>query len=176
MVASLVTRAVDASGDATVAWHAGQEVREPETAHWGTQMVTLENFDREAVASFHGFQVAELLKKKKDEYGLTRADGFIFDDQVIPAGSRVLLLYGSANRDERKWDDPERFDVSRDNRDHLGFGFGAHICVGMHLARLEITALMKAFAKRVSRFELGEPERAMSNILRGFDRLPVTVH
>ena len=67
-------------------------------------------------------------------------------------------------------------DVTRDNRDHLGFGFGVHICVGMHLARLEITALMKAFAKRVSRFELGKPKRAMSNILRGFDRLPVTVH
>jgi len=100
----------------------------------------------------------------------------VYDDQVIPAGSRVLLLYGSANRDERKWDHPERFDVTRDNRDHLGFGFGAHICVGMHLARLEITALMKAFAKRVSRFELGEPKRTMSNILRGFDRLPVTVH
>jgi glycine/D-amino acid oxidase-like deaminating enzyme len=69
---------VDASGDATVAWHAGLEVREPVTAQLGTQMVTLENFDRRAVADFDGFQVAELLKEKRREYGLAREDGFIF--------------------------------------------------------------------------------------------------
>jgi cytochrome P450 len=99
-----------------------------------------------------------------------------YGNQTVPSGSRVLLLYASANRDDRKWHDPERFDVSRDNRDHLGFGFGAHVCVGMHLARLEITALVKAFSRRVSRFELGEPKRVINNVLRGFERLPVTVH
>jgi cytochrome P450 len=99
-----------------------------------------------------------------------------YEDQTIPSGSRFLLLYASANRDERKWTDPERFDVTRDSREHLGFGFGAHVCVGMHLARLEITALIKEFARRVSRFELGEPTRAINNVLRGFERLPLTVH
>jgi len=99
-----------------------------------------------------------------------------YGEQMIPSGSRVLLLYASANRDERKWPDPERFDVTRDARDHLGFGFGAHVCVGMHLARLEITALVKAFSRHVSRFEIGEPKRAMNNVLRGFERLPVTLH
>jgi glycine/D-amino acid oxidase-like deaminating enzyme len=69
---------VDASGDATVAWHAGLELREPETAQWGTQMVTLENFDRRAVTEFDGFQVAKLLKEKMHLYGLARGDGFIF--------------------------------------------------------------------------------------------------
>jgi len=122
--------------------------------------------------------INEAVRLESPVRGFTRVAtrDVVYDDQVISAGSRALLLYGSANRDERKWDHPERFDVTRDNRDHLGFGFGAHTCVGMHLARLEITALMKAFAKRVSRFELGEPKRAMSNTLRGFDRLPVTVH
>jgi hypothetical protein len=72
------TGVIDASGDATVAWHAGLQVREPETPHWGTQMVTLENFDQRAVSEFDGFQVAELLKEKREEYGLAREDGFIF--------------------------------------------------------------------------------------------------
>lgn len=99
-----------------------------------------------------------------------------YESQTIQSGSRILLLYASANRDERKWRDPETFDVERDARDQLGFGFGPHVCVGMHLAKLEITALVKAFARRVGRFELGEPERTTNNTLRGFARLPVTVH
>ena len=99
-----------------------------------------------------------------------------YDDAQITPGSRVLLLYASANRDERKWEGPEHFDVTRNNRDHLGFGFGPHICVGMHLARLEITALMNAFARRVKRFEIGVPTRVANNVLRGFWYLPVTVH
>jgi glycine/D-amino acid oxidase-like deaminating enzyme len=69
---------VDASGDATVAWHAGLQVREPVTAQWGTQMVTLENFDPRATTEFDGFHVAKRLREKRDEYGLAREDGFIF--------------------------------------------------------------------------------------------------
>jgi cytochrome P450 len=97
------------------------------------------------------------------------------DGAELSGGSRLLVLYASANRDERKWEDPEKFDVRRDSRDHLGFGFGAHICAGMHLARLEMTTLMTAFARRVSRFEVGEPVRAVNNVLRGFVSLPVTI-
>ncbi|MBW7970206.1 FAD-dependent oxidoreductase [Bradyrhizobium sp. BR 10289] len=69
---------VDASGDATVAWHAGLQVREPTTPHWGTQMVTIENFDQHAVSEFDGFHVARLLREKRNQYGLAREDGFIF--------------------------------------------------------------------------------------------------
>ena len=69
---------VDASGDATVAWHAGLQVREPDTPQWGTQMVTLEGFDARAIAEFDGFDIADLLRKKRAEYGLAREDGFIF--------------------------------------------------------------------------------------------------
>lgn len=69
---------IDASGDATVAWHAGLQVREPETPHWGTQMVTLENFNQQAIAEFDGFHVAQRLKEKRGQYGLAREDGFIF--------------------------------------------------------------------------------------------------
>lgn len=98
------------------------------------------------------------------------------DGQMLPAGVRVLVLYASANRDERKWTEPERFDVRRDVKDHLGFGFGLHVCAGMHLARLEMTALLTELAARVRRFELGEPVRAVNNVLRGLASLPVTVH
>ena len=121
--------------------------------------------------------INEAIRLETPLHGFTRVvtRDTAYDDQVVPSGSRVLLLYASANRDQRKWHQPERF-VTRDNRSHLGFGFGAHVCVRMHLARLEITALMKAFSRRVSRFELGEPKRAINNVLRGFERLPVTVH
>ena len=98
------------------------------------------------------------------------------DGTPLPAGARVLALYASANRDERKWAGPERFDVRRDVRDHLGFGFGLHVCAGMHLARMEIAALVTALARTVERFELGAPVRAPNNVLRGLASLPVRVH
>jgi cytochrome P450 len=98
------------------------------------------------------------------------------DGVAIPAGSRVMVHYASANRCERKWDEPERFDIRRRAHDHLGFGFGPHACAGMNLARLEISALLGALSRRVKRFELGTCERAMNNVLRGLQRLDVTVH
>ena len=97
------------------------------------------------------------------------------DGAPVPAGARLLVLYASANRDERKWRDPERFDVRRAVHDHLGFGFGVHTCAGMHLARLEMSALLTALAPRVRRFELSTPVRAPNNLLRGLASLPVSV-
>ena len=69
---------VDASGDATIAWHAGLPVREPETQQWGTQMIVLEGFDEGAVPEFDGFQVEDALKRRNADFGLKREDGFIF--------------------------------------------------------------------------------------------------
>lgn len=97
-------------------------------------------------------------------------DGF-----ALPEGSRVMLLYASANRDERKWQDPERFDISRSVKGHVGFGFGLHSCAGMHLARLEIECLLSALIPRVRSFNTGTPVRALNNILRGFASLPTEV-
>lgn len=93
----------------------------------------------------------------------------------VPKASRVLLLYASANRDERKWEDPERFDVRRRASDHLGFGNGTHMCAGLHLARLEMTALLEVLVEQVQRFELGEPVLALNNVLRGLASLPVRI-
>jgi cytochrome P450 len=98
------------------------------------------------------------------------------DGVTIPAGGRALMLWGSANRDERKWDQAERFDIRRRNSEHLGFGHGIHTCVGMHLAKMEITALLRALLTRVKRFELGSTERVIHNVMRGFSKMEVTVH
>ncbi|MDB5974994.1 MAG: putative cytochrome hydroxylase [Nevskia sp.] len=99
------------------------------------------------------------------------------EDVVLPAGSRALMLYASANRDERKWLDPERFDIRRPAGDHLGFGSGTHMCAGQHLARIEMRALLGALIRRVNRFELdGEVRRAENNVLRGLASVPIRVH
>lgn len=94
----------------------------------------------------------------------------------VPQGSRVMVMYASANRDERKFADPDRFDVTRDVHDHLGFGSGVHMCMGMHLARLEIVSLLQSLARRVKTLRLaGEPVVAMNNTIRAYASLPVEV-
>ncbi|MGW0842849.1 cytochrome P450 [Streptomyces sp. NPDC002787] len=96
---------------------------------------------------------------------------------LIPSGARVLHGYGAANRDERHFPDPDRFDVTRNPVDHLGFGYGNHACAGQGLARLEVHAVLKALTARAERIELtGEPVRALNNITRGFRSLPVRVN
>jgi cytochrome P450 len=97
------------------------------------------------------------------------------DGVPLPAGSRVALLYGSANRDERHYPDPDRFDITRRPSDHLAFGRGEHVCVGMHLARLEMSTLLGRLADRVSRFEIVTSEPLLNNGLRGLAHLEVTV-
>jgi cytochrome P450 len=93
----------------------------------------------------------------------------------LPAGARVLILYGSANRDERKYADPERFDIRRMPSDHLAFGRGEHMCIGMQLARLEMSALLRALIARVERFEIVDAEPVLSNVLNGMKTLDVRV-
>ncbi|RJT41448.1 cytochrome P450 [Mesorhizobium waimense] len=95
---------------------------------------------------------------------------------TIPEGARALMMFASANRDERKWETPEKFDLQRRAGDHLAFGHAVHTCMGMNLAKLEVTALLTALLPRVERFELaGEPRRVPNNSLRGFAHLPVRV-
>lgn len=91
---------------------------------------------------------------------------------TIPAGARVLVIFASANRDERRYEDPDRFDVTRDAKDHVGFGHGVHRCAGAFLAQLEMQSLLRAMATRVARIEVGEPEVAVNNVLRGYRSFP----
>jgi cytochrome P450 len=95
---------------------------------------------------------------------------------TIPDGGRVLIMFASANRDERKWDDPERFDITRDGvSEHLAFGFGPHVCIGQGLARLELRALLTAMIERIKRIDVGSWERPLNNTLRGFLRMEISV-
>lgn len=96
---------------------------------------------------------------------------------IIPMDSRIVVVYASANRDPRKFPDPDKFDVTRDVHDHVGFGQGVHMCMGMHLARREMILLVEALRRRVERFELlEEPDVAMNNTIRAYSRMPVKVH
>jgi len=98
-----------------------------------------------------------------------------FGDVTIPAGDRVLVMFASANRDERRWANPDTFDIRRDITGHLGFGYGLHGCAGQGLARLEGRAILSALARRVKNFELGAPVREYNNVIRGLKSLPVNV-
>ncbi len=93
---------------------------------------------------------------------------------TIPEGCALLALLGSANRDERRFPDPDRFDVGRDPAGHVAFGFGIHFCVGAPLARLEARVALERLLPRLDRLHLeGEPERLSSFFLRGLTKLPL---
>ena len=66
-----------------------------------------------------------------------------------PPGSTMAMNLGSANHDESRWENPEAFDIFRDRKPHIGFGHGAHVCLGMHLARLESTLFFNTLFERL---------------------------
>jgi cytochrome P450 len=115
------------------------------------------------------------LESPIQDFSRSSVQDYDLDGITIPAGSRAIAFYGAGNRDEREFTDPDTFDVRRNPRNHLGFGAGPHQCVGMNLARMEMTALFTELARRVERFEVQDAQRSLHNILRGFDRLEVTV-
>jgi cytochrome P450 len=121
--------------------------------------------------------VNEVLRYDAPIQGFSRyvARDVDMDGVLLPAGSRAIVFYGAANRDERKYPDPDRFDVLRRPGDQLGFGAGPHACVGMNLARMEMIALFTALAPRVRRFTVLEEEAVLNNVLRGFKTLRVAV-
>ena len=92
----------------------------------------------------------------------------------IPAGDAILLSYPSANRDEDIFDRPDVFDVGRTPNPHVAFGFGAHFCLGAHLARLEVRALYNELMPRLEWIELaGEPAYVETLFVGGPKRLPI---
>jgi cytochrome P450 len=93
--------------------------------------------------------------------------------QRIPKGGEVVAFLGSANRDERRFANPDRFDHERDARGHMGFGHGAHFCLGASLARLEANAALSALAPQLPRLSRVTPEveLELNNAARGRARL-----
>ena len=93
----------------------------------------------------------------------------------IPADSRVVVLLGSANRDERQFEDPDDFDLSRDTKGHVGFGHGVHFCLGASLARMEAHAALEALVPELPRLRapIGDMPMIDSILVRGRQRIRV---
>ena len=95
---------------------------------------------------------------------------------LVGEGEKVLMFLGSANRDPRRWDNPDDYDVTRRASGHVGFGSGIHMCVGQLVARLEGETFLAALARKVGTIEItGTPKRRYNNTLRGLDHLPITI-
>lgn len=96
---------------------------------------------------------------------------------TIPKDTKTLVLYASANRDPAVWDDPDEFRLDRDRKKlnhHLAFGYGTHICLGMHLSRMETRIALNTLLDRLPDMRLdGEPVATEPSVLKGFDHLPV---
>ncbi|NHC44230.1 cytochrome P450 [Motilibacter aurantiacus] len=94
----------------------------------------------------------------------------------VARGSQVALLFGSANRDPERFEDPDRLDVGRSSNPHISFGAGIHFCLGAPLARLELQTVFAELVRRVPRLALAaEPELGRGYIIRILETLPVTV-
>ena len=98
-----------------------------------------------------------------------------FHGQTVPAGSKLLLLNGSADRDERHFENADTYDVRRKIDRHLAFGYGAHFCVGAALARLESRIAMEEVLKRFPTWEIDESELGWvhTSTVRGFAKVPI---
>ena len=95
--------------------------------------------------------------------------------KTLKKGQRVYSMLNAANRDPRRFDDPDRLDIARQNNRHIAFGYGIHFCVGAPLARMEARFALKAMMERMTDIELGgtPPVWRDSLVLRGMSSLPI---
>jgi len=102
-------------------------------------------------------------------------DGVAIAGRPVPRGAKMALLFGSANRDPRAFEEPLAFDVGRANAsEHIGFGGGIHVCIGAPLARIELEAALRALVEDAPGLELAEePRRKRAFVIWGLDRLEV---
>jgi cytochrome P450 family 142 subfamily A polypeptide 1 len=99
-----------------------------------------------------------------------------FQGEILHEGQKLLLLYPSANRDERVFDDPEQFDITRSPNDHMAFGFGSHFCLGNRLARMELSVMFDRLLDRLPDLALSdpaEPPKRAANFVSGYENMPV---
>ena len=123
-----------------------------------------------------GGAVEEMLRwwSPVTQFRRTAATDTTIGDVPVRAGDKVVVFFASANRDERVFADPDRFDITRSPNPHLAFGHGPHFCIAAQLARTQLKAMFEAVLARLGEVELaGEPERLRSNFQNGIKHLPV---
>jgi cytochrome P450 len=99
-------------------------------------------------------------------------EGVEIAGQPIAVGDEIAMLFGAAQRDPRRFDDPDRFDIARGDTAHIGFGGGIHFCVGAPLARMEIEVSLAGLAARFPAIEMAaEPEYHPNFVIRGLTAL-----
>lgn len=102
---------------------------------------------------------------------------FDIEGVVVPAGAKIGAMMYAAGRDPRRWENADKFDITRQVVGHIGFGAGIHACVGQSVARLEAECLFGALSKRVSRIEvIGEAKPIINNVAHGTFGLPLRLH
>jgi cytochrome P450 len=113
-----------------------------------------------------GHATARIVMEDVDYYGTT-----------LPAGSPVLLLLASGNRDSRRYPDPDVFDIHREDTQHLTFGWGVHFCLGANLARLEGRIALDEFLKRFPEWDVDYDniKLAPTSTVRGWERMPLVI-
>ena len=96
------------------------------------------------------------------------------DGVTLGAYEKVLIFFGAGNRDPRRWEEPDTFNITRPVHAHLAFGTGIHRCVGQRVAQIEGEIILRKLAERVKRIELtGKPKRRLNNAIRVLDELPL---
>ncbi len=124
----------------------------------------------------NAFEEAVRFESPVQTFFRTTTKDVVLGNTAIPEGEKVLMFLASANRDPRRWDNPDQFDITRRTSGHVGFGSGIHMCVGQLLARLEGEVMLHALARRVATLEITGPvTRAFNNTLRGLEALPLTI-
>jgi len=122
------------------------------------------------------FDEAVRLESPVQTFFRTATHPVMVGDHLVPDGKKILMFLGSANRDPRRWRNPDTFDLSRDPSGHVGFGMGIHQCVGQHVARLEAEAVLTALVRRFRRLDVvGVPRRHHNNTLRAWEHFPIAL-
>ena len=102
------------------------------------------------------------------DLGIVAEDDAEIDGVAVPEGSQVWLMLGSANRDPSRWERPDEFDILRERKFHVGFGFGLHSCLGVNLARLEVELFLDRLLDRLPEWQMvREPEYGTNFFIRG---------
>jgi cytochrome P450 len=140
------------------------------TSHPGQRALLTEDFEGRI-----GPAVEEIVRYASPVIWMRRTvtAGTTLSGLELHEGDKVLLFYQSANRDPAVFDEPDRFDITRSPNPHVGFGAaGPHFCLGAHLARLEISAMLRELLTRVPDIRAGEPDYLRSSMINGIKHLP----